>query len=870
MSRPRRWGRRVMLSVLAGGGLGAAGLGAPSVGVAGASDGHPEASPTKGRKPLPEVTSTDTTSQGQETGSAEETTSTTTTTTTTTTAATGTESTTTSTSSAAPAPSSSAPEPSTAAPSETPVVEQPPVIALQRRQLSTASGSRGRERSQESETASATSGAGKQTGNEPANVASNVALPPQLVAAQSEALAALLGNSQVSAQALSFYRIPLFLLPVYQAAAIQYGVPWQILAAINEVETDYGNDLSLSTAGAVGWMQFMPSTWLQYGVDVDGAGYADPYNPVDAIFAAARYLRAAGASHDLQSAIFAYNHSQAYVESVILRAKLIADYPSSVLATLTGLAEGVLPVTGAHVIGDSFAPGVSLMPGTSLPSPSSAAGSSDATANATSLPGSVPAPAPAASAARVERKASKTPQQLVDLTGAKGAAVIAVQDGRVVGLGRSHRLGRYLMLQDVYGDLFTYAGLGSIAPSYRNSPQAGTRVPRAALAGLASADDPAPTKAASAGAHPPLTLQVKTPTKSSAGTGRDGMAGTGRYATAPSGGKVRLFADPDNPYARAAMARAKQGNGTTHGNLPLRIGAVVSQGTILGHLASNPGSPLAELRFAVRPANDLETIDPRPVIESWRDLDSALHPRGAKDEAGLLGATAADVFLLSKDELARAVLADPGISLEGCARQDVESGAVDKRVLAALAFLSRSGLKPTVGELSCGSQDGVDDSARTPTRAPDTIEILSVNGVAIAGHQGPGSVTDLTIRTLLTLPSKFAPSRIVSLMDYPGSPSTLASRERWDSIELAFAPAGPPVPLNVAATARAAHSVGAGPTAPAPEVLSGDITPAQWSALIDRIGSLPNPTISRKPSDAAIRDPQAAPSNRDLGMNPLP
>ncbi|HEV7177335.1 MAG TPA: hypothetical protein VGN29_17685, partial [Solirubrobacteraceae bacterium] len=53
------------------------------------------------------------------------------------------------------------------------------------------------------------------------------------------------------------FRIPPFLLPIYQAAGIQYNVPWQILAAINEIETDYGRNLSVSTAGAVGWMQFI-------------------------------------------------------------------------------------------------------------------------------------------------------------------------------------------------------------------------------------------------------------------------------------------------------------------------------------------------------------------------------------------------------------------------------------------------------------------------------------------------------------------------------------------------------------------------------------------------------------------------------------
>src|SRR6185436_9399087 len=66
------------------------------------------------------------------------------------------------------------------------------------------------------------------------------------------------------------FRIPPFLLPIYQAAGIQYSVPWQVLAAINEIETDYGRNLSVSSAGALGWMQFMPSSWAMYGVDANG------------------------------------------------------------------------------------------------------------------------------------------------------------------------------------------------------------------------------------------------------------------------------------------------------------------------------------------------------------------------------------------------------------------------------------------------------------------------------------------------------------------------------------------------------------------------------------------------------------------------
>ena len=117
--------------------------------------------------------------------------------------------------------------------------------------------------------------------------------------------------------------IPPFLLPIYKAAGVRYGVPWQVLAAINEIETSYGSNLNVSSAGAIGWMQFMPASWQQYGVDANADGISDPYDPQDAIFAAARYLRAAGADHDLRAAVFAYNHADWYVDAVLERARRI-------------------------------------------------------------------------------------------------------------------------------------------------------------------------------------------------------------------------------------------------------------------------------------------------------------------------------------------------------------------------------------------------------------------------------------------------------------------------------------------------------------------------------------------------------------------
>jgi hypothetical protein len=119
---------------------------------------------------------------------------------------------------------------------------------------------------------------------------------------------------------------PRFLIPIYRAAGHRFHIPWQILAAINAVETDYGRDLAVSPAGAIGWMQFMPGTWREFGVAADGNHRPNPYDPRDAIFSAARYLAANGAPAHIRRALFAYNHAWWYVDAVLWRAQLISDH----------------------------------------------------------------------------------------------------------------------------------------------------------------------------------------------------------------------------------------------------------------------------------------------------------------------------------------------------------------------------------------------------------------------------------------------------------------------------------------------------------------------------------------------------------------
>jgi murein DD-endopeptidase MepM/ murein hydrolase activator NlpD len=135
---------------------------------------------------------------------------------------------------------------------------------------------------------------------------------------------------------------------LWGAAGTTYGIPWPVLAAINKVETNFGRNLGPSSAGAVGWMQFMPSTWLRWGVDANGDGVADPANPADAIFSAARYLAAAGGQSDLHRAVFAYNHADWYVNEVLGLASLYGRDGADAMFSLDRLQADV-DAARAHV-----------------------------------------------------------------------------------------------------------------------------------------------------------------------------------------------------------------------------------------------------------------------------------------------------------------------------------------------------------------------------------------------------------------------------------------------------------------------------------------------------------------------------------------
>ncbi len=623
------------------------------------------------------------------------------------------------------------------------------------------------------------------------------------------------------------FRIPPFLLPIYQAAGIQYDVPWQVLAAINEIETDYGRNLSVSSAGAVGWMQFLPSTWKVWGMDANGDGVADPYNPVDAIFSAARYLHAAGASQNLSQAIFAYNHADWYVQSVLLRAKLIGGMPSALIGALTGLVEGHFPVAAPSKYADDS---VQQLASRRI-NGSNAAIPIDSNPNAKG----------------------------VVIFAHKGAPVIAVNDGKVLKIGYSPSLGRYLELQDATGNVYTYAQLGSIPKLYPvPKPVKVTAAQIAKQLAVASRTSP-PKAPASAGSQqatpPPTTSRATKEIKSSPATSQTTTETT---SIATPMVKERLFAYPSRPASYAAGGAQQVRNTpvqiSNFNNYfsdvlhlpkneytlkPLKAGAIVVAGTILGRIAAGTPQDASHLWFMIRPAGkNAPQIDPKPILDGWKLLEATAVYRARGVDPffgpGAKNPTIGQVLLMSKAQLQNRVLADPHVQIYACGRRDIQAGLIDRRILAVIEFLSASGLYPSVSGLECGhsltASTGVDAAGATGS----SVDISAINEIPVKGHQGPGSITDIAVRRLLTLQGAMAPDEIVSQMTYKGQNNTLALPDHSNRIQVTYTPL---FGTNNKLSAEVASV----------------LQPGQWIQLINRISQIPEPVVPIAPSRYAIR-----------------
>ncbi len=186
---------------------------------------------------------------------------------------------------------------------------------------------------------------------------------------------------------------------------------------------------------------------------------------------------------------------------------------------------------------------------------------------------------------------------------------------------------------------------------------------------------------------------------------------------------------------------------------------------------------------------------------------------------------------MGKGDLERRVLTNPRIEIYECGRRDVQASRIDRRVLATLEFLAASGLRPTVTSLTCGHSYLTASGNVSHHSTGSAVDIAKVNGIPVLGHQGPGSVTDLTVRRLLTLQGTMKPTQIISLMRYDGATNTLAMGDHDDHIHVGFQPLG---------------------GTKAGRQLAAVLRPGQWIKLIDRLGEIDNPTVRTTPSKDAV------------------
>jgi hypothetical protein len=549
------------------------------------------------------------------------------------------------------------------------------------------------------------------------------------------------------------FEIPPFLLPIYQACGTEYGVPWEVLASINKIETGFGTNLNISSAGAVGWMQFLPSSWEAFGVDANGDGRKDPYNPVDAICAAANYLKIAGAHDDLYQAIFAYNHADWYVQEVLLYARAYGRLPSDLVGSLTGLTEGAhFPIAADARYADDIAARAALKKGESVDY-----------GNAAEVISSSPTP------------------RGINIFSKQGAPVVAVNDGVVRKLGSSERLGNFVVLEDTYGNRFTYAELGHLVRNHRLVVM-------------------------------PTGKEKRVPVES-------------------ENLRPRLRAFPERAEGEAQNTDALQAAVAASAKGSLRVGSKVIAGTVLARVGEAGDGIDPHINFSIRPAGKgAPRINPKPILDGWKLLEATAIYR-AKGKSPFARISGAGVLLLSKEVLQKRVLANEALEIYECGREDIAGGRIDRRILAMLEYLSVKGFDLTVTSLQCGHGLLTASGNVSEHTTGTAVDIAAINGTPVTGNQGPGSLTDELVHTVLRLQGTMHPHQVISLLDMPG-PTSFAMADHHDHVHVGYHPLG--------GDAEAAFSA--------------LLKPDQWQRLIDRLGEIENPSVPVRPSKFALPD----------------
>jgi murein DD-endopeptidase MepM/ murein hydrolase activator NlpD len=527
---------------------------------------------------------------------------------------------------------------------------------------------------------------------------------------------------------ISSFEIPPFLLPIYQACGTEYGIPWEVLASINKIETGFGTNLNVSSAGAVGWMQFLPSSWEAYGLDANGDGRKDPYNPVDAICAAAHYLKVAGGQKDLYGAILAYNHADWYAQEVLTYARAYGRIPSTLVGSLTGLTEGAhFPVAANARYSDELAARQALKNSTT---------DTRVAGNAAEVISSSPT------------------RRGINIFAKQGAPVVAVNDGVIRKMGHSAGLGNFIVLEDTYGNRYTYAGLGKLVRESRTV--------------VTSKGKEKQIPVESQELRPRLRAL---PDRSGKGVGKE----------------------------QKVAAKAEEALEKAAGNGSIRVGSKVIAGTVLAHVAKGSEGADPHINFSIRPAGKgAPRIDPKPILDGWKLLEATAIYRAKGKNPFNAQLSGAGILLLSKEALTQRVLNDKGLDIYQCGREDIEAGKIDRRILAVLEYLRSKGFTLRISALECGHGYFTESGNVSEHSSGDAVDIAEIDGVNVIGHQGPGTLVHELIEDVLQLQGSMQPHQVISLEDFPGEVS-FAEASHYDHVHIGYRPVENGNPLEATA-----------------------------------------------------------------------
>ena len=540
-----------------------------------------------------------------------------------------------------------------------------------------------------------------------------------------------------------------------------------------------------------------------------------PTTPSTAICAAARYLRAAGGDQNIRQAIFAYNHASWYVDEVLLYANQYGKLPDALVGSLTGLTEGAhFPVAADARYADDINDAAALK--------------NSQTARTTS-----------GNAANVIR--SNASRRSINIYSSLNAPIVAVNDGVIKKIGDNPRLGKYLVLQDVYGNQFTYAQLGSIEKRHP--------VPRSQHLSGKDFKLETPTRRTPPREHPrpPGTTPRRAPRR------RPSRASAPRVTANSENARQRLFALPQRSgnagnsgiggqldqllgrsvpgyeTFKSAVSNSLQFDSKTMTLKPLKVGSKVTGGTVIGRVGQ-PGAQPPHLNFAIRPTGQgAPTIDPKPILDGWKLLETTAIYRAADKNPFTSNPTVGQVLLMSKAALEQRVLNDPALSIYACGRNDIQTGQIDRRVLAVMEYLVAKGYRLTITSLKCGHSYLTASGNVSAHSYGSAVDIAAVNEIPIAGHQGPGTITEAVIKDLLQLQGTMRPAQIISLMDL--GPPTFVLPDHWNHIHVGYT------------FTTSGSSI---------KQLGQILKPEQWQRLIQRLGQIQNPKVPAKPSAAAL------------------